>query len=108
MKFLVDAQLPPALAGWLVGAGHDAVALREVGLRDAEDEEICAFALENNYIIVTKDEDYAALVRTRPGLQILWVRIGNVVNRVLLAAFDAKWPEIVSYLESNNSVVVLR
>lgn len=108
MKFLVDAQLPPALADWLVGAGHDAVALREVGLRDARDDEICAFALENNYIIVTKDEDYAALVRTRPGLQILWVRIGNVVNRVLLGAFDAKWPEIVGYLESNNSVVVLR
>jgi predicted nuclease of predicted toxin-antitoxin system len=108
MKFLVDAQLPPALATWLVKAGHEAVALREIGLRDAPDQEICSFALAKGYIIVTKDEDYAALARTRPGLRILWVRIGNVVNRVLLAAFAAKWTEIVGYLESGNPVVVLR
>jgi predicted nuclease of predicted toxin-antitoxin system len=108
MKFLVDAQLPPALANWLVKAGHEAVALREIGLRDARDEQICSFALKHGYIIVTKDEDYAALVRSRPGLRILWVRTGNLVNRVLLAAFDAKWPEIIGYLESNNPVVVLR
>ncbi len=56
MKFLVDAQLPPALAAWLVEAGHEAVALREVGLRDASDQEICSFALAKGYIIVTKDE----------------------------------------------------
>ena len=37
MKFLVDAQLPPALAHWLRGAGHEAQAVGEVGLRDASD-----------------------------------------------------------------------
>jgi predicted nuclease of predicted toxin-antitoxin system len=108
MRFLVDAQLPPALAKWLVRAGHEAVALREIGLRDARDEAICSFALKNGYIIVTKDEDYVALIRRHPGLRILWVRTGNLVNRILLAAFDAKWPELVAYLESNTPVVILR
>lgn len=108
MKFLIDAQLPPALASWLAEAGHDAVALREIGLRDATDRQICSFALENGYVVVTKDEDYVALTRTVPGLRILWVRTGNVVNRVLLAAFDAKWTEIAGHLESDNPVVVLR
>ncbi|HWA90383.1 MAG TPA: DUF5615 family PIN-like protein [Rhizomicrobium sp.] len=108
MRFLVDAQLPPALAAWLRDAGHEAVALREIGLRDATDEQICAFAVANDYIIVTKDEDYAALVRKVPGRRILWVRTGNIVNRVLLAAFDAKWSEIAEHLESENPVVVLR
>src|ERR1700749_1573356 len=108
MKFLIDAQLPPALAKWLIRAGHDAVALREIGLRDAQDHEICEFALANGYIIVTKDEDYASLIQRRPGLRILWVRTGNIVNRVLLAAFDAKWPEILQHLESRSAVVVFQ
>jgi predicted nuclease of predicted toxin-antitoxin system len=37
VKFLVDAQLPPALAVALRQAGCDAVAVREVGLREAKD-----------------------------------------------------------------------
>lgn len=45
MKFLVDAPLPPALARWLREAGHDAQAVREVNLRDAEDDEIWHHAL---------------------------------------------------------------
>lgn len=108
MRFLIDAQLPPALAAWLVSAGHHAVALRDVGLRDARDTEICAFALREGYIVVTKDEDYAALARLQPSPRILWVRIGNAVNRVLLAAFDAKWQEILEHLESDSPVIVLR
>jgi predicted nuclease of predicted toxin-antitoxin system len=38
MKFWVDAQLPPMLATWLVTQfGVEALALREIGLRDALD-----------------------------------------------------------------------
>jgi len=34
-KILVDAQMSPALAAWLRAHGHDAQAVREVGLREA-------------------------------------------------------------------------
>lgn len=37
VRFLVDAQLPPDLARVLRENGFDAVAVREVGLRDAND-----------------------------------------------------------------------
>jgi hypothetical protein len=41
MKFWVDAQLPPALAGWLSTRFNvDARSLRDIGLRDAQDIEI--------------------------------------------------------------------
>lgn len=30
VRFIVDAQLPPALAKWLRDRGHDAIAVREV------------------------------------------------------------------------------
>ncbi len=41
MKFWVDAQLPPALAAWLVQQyGVEAFSLRDLGLRVATDSEI--------------------------------------------------------------------
>jgi predicted nuclease of predicted toxin-antitoxin system len=39
VKFVVDAQLPPALARLLREAGCDASAVREIGLREASDAE---------------------------------------------------------------------
>lgn len=60
MKFLVDAQLPPALAGWRNEAGHEAGHVEDVGLREAEDGAIWTHALKTGTIIVTKDEDFAA------------------------------------------------
>jgi predicted nuclease of predicted toxin-antitoxin system len=38
MRFLVDAQLPPALARWLGERGHSATAVRDAGLRDSDGE----------------------------------------------------------------------
>jgi predicted nuclease of predicted toxin-antitoxin system len=41
MNLWIDAQLSPAIAGWIRSElGFDAVAIRDIGLRDAEDAEI--------------------------------------------------------------------
>lgn len=58
MRFLVDAQLPPALAQWLREAGHDAQAVREVGLREAEGSDLWDHALRTDAALITKDEDF--------------------------------------------------
>lgn len=76
MKFIVDAQLPPALAAWLREKGHDAVAVREVGLHEAGDGAIWSYARKEAAIVVTKDEDFALLAAAAPEARILWVRIG--------------------------------
>jgi predicted nuclease of predicted toxin-antitoxin system len=34
MRFLIDAQLPPSLARFLTTLGEEAIAWRDVGLRD--------------------------------------------------------------------------
>jgi len=66
LKFLVDAQLPPALALWLRHQGHEAQHVQDVGLRDAEDGPIQTHALSASAVIVTKDEDYAARAALEP------------------------------------------
>ena len=42
MKFLIDAQLPPALCGWLRDRGHEAVHVSEIGMGSASDAVIAA------------------------------------------------------------------
>jgi predicted nuclease of predicted toxin-antitoxin system len=37
MRFLIDAQLPPALARWLSSAGHDSEQVADIGLAGARD-----------------------------------------------------------------------
>jgi predicted nuclease of predicted toxin-antitoxin system len=59
-------------------------------------------------IIVTKDRDFASVpAQTRP-TQVLWIRIGNAINRVLLARLEAEWPAVEGALKAGVSVVELR
>src|SRR6266540_6513289 len=51
MRFLVDAQLPPALAQFLQSQGHEAKAVREVGLREACDADIWIFAEQGGWVL---------------------------------------------------------
>lgn len=109
MKFVVEAQLPPLLAAWLRAQSHDAVALRDVGLRNADDPEIWAYADEEAAVIVTKDEDFAAMAGRSPGgPQVLWVRTGNILTRPLLMRFEAAWPNVEPLLASGYRLVELR
>ncbi len=79
MKIWVDAQISPAIARWLTETfGADAVALKDVGLRDAEDEAIFNAARSAGAVVITKDVDFADLVRrVCPPPQILWITCGN-------------------------------
>jgi predicted nuclease of predicted toxin-antitoxin system len=109
MRFLIDAQLPPALAKWRAAKGHEAVTARDSGLRDAADPAIWSKAIADSAIIVTKDEDFALMAAAdQAGPTVLWVRTGNLVNRLLLTSFERAWPEIVQHLESGVKVVELR
>jgi hypothetical protein len=51
VKFIVDAQLPPALARLLRESGCDAFAVREIGLREAN-AEIWRYAVQQQAAII--------------------------------------------------------
>ena len=56
MKIWVDAQLSPVIAQWLSATyGVEAVAVRDLRLRDARDRDIFFSAREANAIVPTKD-----------------------------------------------------
>jgi predicted nuclease of predicted toxin-antitoxin system len=107
MKFWIDAQLPPQLASWLnYTFDVEAISLKDLGLRDAEDEEIFAKAKIEGIVIITKDSDFIELV-TRHGIppQILWVTCGNVTNRNLKRIFSDIFLEALQLLEKGEIIV---
>jgi predicted nuclease of predicted toxin-antitoxin system len=59
VRFLIDAQLPPALARLLTEHGHQAEHVHDIGRGDAPDRELWQYALDHDAVIVTKDEDFA-------------------------------------------------
>jgi predicted nuclease of predicted toxin-antitoxin system len=108
MRFLVDAQLPPALARFLEAHGCEAKSARDVGLREAEDATIWSFALAGKWIVVTKDEDFAErTIRVPSGPQVLWLRIGNSTNRVLFAWLEPLLPQALLDLQAGHRLVEL-
>ena len=84
MRFLVDAQLPPALARHIESHGHTAEHVSERGLEAASDSFIRATAAEAGAVIITKDEDFAVHRLLREGPSVVWIRIGNTRRRELL------------------------
>ncbi len=106
MKFLVDAQLPPALARWLREAGHEAAHVEDAGLRESDDRLIWAHAQQTGAVIVTKDEDFSARAQQQPdGPVIVWLRVGNTTNHVLRAWIEPRLPGVVQLLAQGGRVV---
>ena len=109
MKFLVDNQLPTALARWLASRGHDAVHVLDVGLADATDRAILNYAISNESVVVSKDEDFSRLItEANSPASIVWVRLGNCRTKTLLQAFDSAFPQIVASLEAGIRLIEIQ
>lgn len=59
MRFLVDADLPRAVTRVIQSFGHEAVDVRDIGLRHAKDPEIASYAREEKLCLVTADWGFA-------------------------------------------------
>jgi len=105
VRFLVDTQLPAALARWLRERGHEADHVLEIGLARSKDAAVWRYAQEHRAVIITKDEDFAEWVRRgRPGPPVVWLRIGNSSKSVLLLWVEPLLPLILQKLAQNNRV----
>jgi predicted nuclease of predicted toxin-antitoxin system len=59
MTFLMDADLPRSAADVVRRHGHDAVDVRDIGLRHADDSVIASHAQREHQCLVTGDCDFA-------------------------------------------------
>jgi predicted nuclease of predicted toxin-antitoxin system len=80
-----------------------------VGLRNGKDPAIWDYALRNQAVIVTKDEDFVDRFRRQAsGPVIVWLRIGNAGNAALLGWYLPVLPAIVSRIQSGDRFIEIR
>ncbi len=107
MIIWVDAQLSPRTARWITANFPiEAVALRDIGLRDAEDKRIFDAAKEANAIILTKDSDFVYFLEQHGSPpRILWLTCGNTSEAALQQILSAYLPAALNLFESGESLV---
>jgi len=66
MKFLLDANMPRAALLSVRKLGFQADHVRDIGLGDGTDEQICSRAMETDAVLVSRDLDFADIRRFPP------------------------------------------
>lgn len=107
MTIWVDAHLSPAIATWITSTfGIEAIALRNLGLRDAEDPEIFEAAKAQKAVVMTKDSDFVDLVeRLGSPPQIIWLTCGNTSNARLREILSGTLPRALELLAAGETLV---
>ena len=106
----LDAHLSPRLAHWIREVlGREAVALRDIGLRDAEDVEIFQRGKLENSIILTKDKDFVDLVgRLGSPPSVIWLRCGNTSEARLKTILRDHLDEILRFIGAGDKLVEIQ
>jgi len=80
MKLLVDMNLSPRWVPWLIKAGWEAVHWSSIGKGNAPDSEIMLYAGQHDYVVVTHDMDFTAILAATHGNKpsVIQVRLEDV------------------------------
>jgi len=107
MTIWIDAQLSPAIAFYIESNFNaKATALRDLDLRDAEDEEIFIAAKNSNVVVMTKDNDFISLLdRFGSPPKIIWLTCGNTSNANLKIILSKTLQQAIEFLESGEEIV---
>ena len=108
MRFLVDAQLPIALARMLQQHGHESSHVDDLNMMQTSDRDIYAWAKQNQNVIITKDEDFVILHNADNNpCSLCWIRVGNTRRKDLLVWFERLLPLIEEKLIAGERLLEL-
>jgi predicted nuclease of predicted toxin-antitoxin system len=107
MILWLDAQLSPRTARWISETfGFNATPVRELHLRESEDEQIFFAARKANAVVITKDSDFIDLLeRLGPPPKIIWLTCGNTSEDALKQILASALPEAIRLLEAGDALV---
>lgn len=108
MRLLLDQGLPRLAAALLRQAGHDVVHAGERALASAADEEILLAARREDWVIVTLDADFHALLALSESSKpsVIRIRIEGLRGHALSALLEAVWKECEADLRKGALVTV--
>lgn len=102
MKLLVDMNLSPHWVDRLNVAGLTAVHWSSVGSMDAPDIEIMAYAAKHDYVVLTHDMDFSAILAATQGTKpsVVQIRSDNLspaaIGEPLIAALQQMTQELAA------------
>lgn len=110
MKFLVDEDLPRSTSNLLKQYGHEAIDVRDIGLRGAKDRRIIAYAQEKGLCLITGDFDFSDVRNyppsKYPGLVILEIHKEAAASFILsLLEGFLKQENLISRLPGKLAIV---
>lgn len=107
MKFIVDAQLPEKLKHWLNENGHDAIHTNDLPEKHlTSDLVIIEIAEREKRIVISKDSDfYKYNLINRIPEKVLFITMGNIINKKLIRLFELNFSTIENYFNSGSKVI---
>lgn len=90
MKFLCDVHISYKLTSHLIALGFEAIHVNEIlNKSETKDSELCKYADENDYVIISKDADFrnSYFVKQSPK-KLIKINLGNISNQELLHVFN--------------------
>jgi predicted nuclease of predicted toxin-antitoxin system len=108
MKLLVDMNLSPRWVSLLVEADIEAAHWSSLGAHNASDTEIMAYAGANNYIVLTHDLDFGAILAATQGAKpsVVQIRAEDVSPDVIGKQVIAALRQMESELEEGALITV--
>ncbi len=106
----LDAQLPPVLAKWISeNFGLPCKAVRDLGLRDAQDHIIFNKAKIANAVVITKDRDFVDLLyRFHAPPRVIWLTCGNTSRDRLKEILSKHLSQAIQTLEAGAELVEIQ
>ena len=101
MKFLVDMNLSPGWVAFLTEAGFDSVHWSEVGANTASDVELMEWAASREYVVLTNDLDFGAILSSLKGVKPSVVQIRSEVLTP-----DAIGPAVLAAVRQANRELI--
>ena len=108
MKLIVDMNLSPRWVGVLAGAGIEAAHWSTLGAKNAPDAEIMAYASANDYVVLTHDLDFGAILATTHGEKpsVVQIRAEDVSPDVIGKQVIVALRQMASELEEGALLTV--
>ena len=108
MKLLVDMNLSPRWIEFLISAGTQAVHWSKVGRVDAPDAEIMAWAARNDFVVLTHDLDFGAILAALEGERpsVVQIRADDVSPAAIGPKVVAATVQLASELDAGALVTV--
>lgn len=108
MKLIVDMNLSPRWVGLLTNVGIEAAHWSELGANTAPDSEIMAYASANDYVVLTHDLDFSAILAATHGEKpsVVQIRAEDVSPDVIGLQVIAALRQMATELENGALLTV--